>query len=442
MINSFKDFGLKPFLLKAIQALYFKKPTRIQTKVIPLIEEGDDVIGQSATGSGKTHAYLLPIFNQLKLKLNRVQAVITTPSRELAYQLYNNAKQLAQYCPGTIHVADYIGGTDEVRQVHKLHHHQPQIVIGTPGRILDLINQQALDVHTADRLVIDEADMTLDMGFLGQVDQIAGHFGKRLQMMVFSATIPQRLTPFLKRYMNHPKLVKIPVKTVINSNIHNWLISTRGKDRGKIIYRLITMGQPYLVLIFANTRERVIELTNYLRQRGLKVAMIEGGLQPRRRKRVMRQIRNLKYQFVVATDLAARGIDIPGISMVINDQIPTDLTYFIHRVGRTGRNGVQGTAITLYAPDEIKSVKAVERMGIKFQPKRIQNGEIVNGPHLQRRRYRRHGNKHLSPALREYISKEKKRVKPGYKHKIQVAIQRNDEFNRRTYDRKKYSGRL
>ena len=441
MKNGFKKFGLKPFLLDAIRALRFKTPTPIQNKVIPAIQRGASVIGQSATGSGKTHAYLLPIFNQLQLDRDRVQAVVTTPSRELAYQLYDNAKQLAEHCPKTIHITDYIGGTDEKRQIQKLHRHQPQLVIGTPGRVLDLINQQALDVHTADRLVIDEADMTLDMGFLGQIDQIATHFGKRLQMMVFSATIPQRLTPFLKKYMNHPQFEKVPVKSVINPDVDNWLMSTKGRDRAEIIYRLLTIGQPYLVLIFANTRERVVELTKFLRKKGLSVAMIEGGLPPRRRKRVMKQVRHLKYQFVVATDLAARGIDIDGVSMVINDQIPKDLRYFIHRVGRTGRNGMHGLAITLYSPDETRLVDAVEKMGIKFVPKEFKHGDIVDAPHRQRRQYRRHGKQHLSAVMRGLISKKSKRVKPGYKHKIKVALQKNDTFNKRTYDRWKYSGR-
>ncbi|XIF20398.1 MAG: DEAD/DEAH box helicase [Acetilactobacillus jinshanensis] len=439
MKNGFKKFGLKPFLLNAIHALHFKTPTKIQDKVIPVIQQGKSVVGQSATGSGKTHAYLLPIFNQLKLDQYKVQAVITTPSRELAYQLYDNAKQLAKYCPKTIHIADYIGGTDEARQIQKLHHHQPQIVIGTPGRILDLIDQQALDIHTADRMVIDEADMTLDMGFLGQIDQIATHFGKQLQMMVFSATIPQRLAPFLKKYMNHPEVEKVPVKSVINPNIDNWLMSTKGRDRAEIIYRLLTIGQPFLVLIFANTRQRVIQLTKFLRSKGLSVAMIEGGLQPRRRKRVMKQVRHLKYQFVVATDLAARGIDIDGVSMVINDQIPPDFRYFIHRVGRTGRNGMHGLAITLYSPDETKLVEGVKKMGVNFVPKEFKNGHIVDAPHRHRREHRRHGKQHLSAKMRGMISKRSKHVKPGYKHKIKVALLKNDEFNKKTYNRDLFS---
>ena len=441
MTNGFNQFHLKSFLLEAVRSLHFEQPTPIQKRVIPLVEAGKNVVGQSATGSGKTHAYLLPIFDQLNLDQLKTQAVITTPSRELAYQLYDNAKQLAQHCPKTIHIADYIGGTDKARQLQKLKHEQPQVVIGTPGRILDLINAQALDVHTAKQMVIDEADMTLDMGFLNPVDQIASHFGKQIQMLVFSATIPQRLTPFLKKYMANPAVVKIPVRSVINPDVSNWLMSTRGRQRGPLIYRLLTLGQPYLALVFANTRQRVIDLTRYLRRRGLKVAMVEGGLQPRRRKRVMRQIRELKYQFVVATDLAARGIDIPGVSLVINDQIPKATDYFIHRVGRTGRNGTPGTAITLYSPDEGQLVDSVEKLGIKFIPKQINAGRIVDAPHRHRRKHRRHGNRHLSAAMRGYIDKKKRHVKPGYKHKIKVALLKNDAFNRRTYDRRYYSHR-
>lgn len=178
--------------------------------------------------------------------------------------------------------------------------------------MLDLIKSQALDIHTATMFVVDEADMTLDMGFLEQVDQIASNFPEDLQMMVFSATIPKKLRPFLKKYMANPQVEEIPTQAVINPDVQNWLMSTKGQDKNQLIYRLLTMGEPYLALVFANTKERVEELTRYLEGQGLKVAMIHGGLEARRRKRTMRQVRNLDYQYVVATDLAARGLTSTG----------------------------------------------------------------------------------------------------------------------------------
>ncbi|GLB46681.1 DEAD-box ATP-dependent RNA helicase CshB [Philodulcilactobacillus myokoensis] len=434
-MNNFNQFHLKPYLMKALNGIHFKTPTPIQTRLIPLIEHGKDVIGQSATGSGKTHAFLLPIFNQVNPDQHEVQAVITSPSRELAYQTYHSAKQLAKYSSKPIKVVNYVGGTDKNRQLKKLENQQPQIVIGTPGRLVDLIQTQKLDLHTATQLVIDEADMTMDLGFLPQVDKIAAHFGDEIQMMVFSATIPQKLQPFLRKYMDHPEYEKVGEQRVINSNIDNWLISTKGKDKNSLIYNLITIGEPYLVLIFANTRKRVIELTNYLKEQGLKVASIEGGMKPRERKRIMKEIKHLKFQYVVATDLAARGIDIDGVSQVINDDIPEDLEYFVHRVGRTGRNGLHGTAMTLYTPDENKEVDELEKMGISFKPKELRNGEIVDTHSRHRRQQHRKGHGKLDPTMIGMIKKKKRHVKPGYKHKIKIELHKDDEMKRKIYNR-------
>lgn len=439
MPSTFKQYNFKPFLMDALNELHFSNPTPIQEKIIPEIRKGRSVVGQSATGSGKTHAFLLPIFDDLNIDQLEVQAVITTPSRELAYQIYDNAKQLAKHCDKTIHIANYVGGTDKVRQIEKLKNEQPQIVIGTPGRIADLIKSQHLKVHTANKLVIDEADMTLDLGFLNEVDSIAASFGKDLQMMVFSATIPQKLKPFLKKYLENPYVENIPNRTIISPTIDNWLISTKGNDKNDLIYRLITMGEPYLVLIFANTRKRVEEIYEYLRNQGLKVGIVSGELTPRERKRMMKQIQNLDFQFVVATDLAARGIDIEGVSDVINDDIPDDLEYFIHRVGRTGRNNLPGTAITLYSPDEEDEIDALENMGISFKPKTIKNGRVVDTYDRNRRKTHRKGHDKLDPTMIGMIKKKKRNVKPGYKNKIKRELKRNDEMNRRISQRE--SGR-
>ena len=335
MTNKFSDYNFKPFIKQALEKLNFTEPTEVQKRLLPPIMHGKSVVGQAQTGSGKTHAFLLPIFNTIDLTQHEVQAVITTPSRELAYQIYDAAKQIAAESKQDIMVANYVGGTDKKRQAAKLEKHQPQVVIGTPGRILDLINSHVLDIHLTKYFVVDEADMTLDMGFLKETDAIASALPQDLQMMVFSATIPVKLEPFLKKYMNNPVIEVVENQAIISPTVQNWLISTKGRDRNRLIYQLLTIGEPYLVLIFANTKERVDELTEYLRKCGLEVAKIHGGLQPRERKRVMKKIHNLDYQFVVATDLAARGIDIEGVSHVINDDLPNDLEFFIHRVGRT-----------------------------------------------------------------------------------------------------------
>lgn len=428
---NFREFNFKEYIYQALDEINFKEPTEVQARLIPTILKGKSVVGQSQTGSGKTHTFLLPIFQNLNAQKDEVQAVITTPSRELAYQIYEAAKQLAKFSPEDIWIQNYVGGTDKQRQIEKLKSHQPQLVIGTPGRILDLVRENVLDIHNAHYLVVDEADMTLDLGFLKETDAIASTLPKDLQMLVFSATIPEKLRPFLRKYMYNPVIEVVANKHVISPTIDNWLISTKGRDRNKLIYDLLTMGEPYLALVFANTKERADELTNYLRSQGLKVAKVHGGIQPRQRKRIMREIQNLDYQFVVATDLAARGIDIEGVSHVINDDIPEDLEFFVHRVGRTGRNGMKGTAITLYEPSEEKLIDELESMGVHFVPKAVKNGEIVDSYDRNRREKRQTRKESMDPKLRGFVKKEKKKRKPGYKKKIKRAIKRDEQQKRR-----------
>ena len=428
---NFREFNFKEYIYQALDEINFKEPTEVQARLIPTILKGKSVVGQSQTGSGKTHTFLLPIFQNLNAQKDEVQAVITTPSRELAYQIYEAAKQLAKFSPEDIWIQNYVGGTDKQRQIEKLKSHQPQLVIGTPGRILDLVRENALDIHNAHYLVVDEADMTLDLGFLKETDAIASTLPKDLQMLVFSATIPEKLRPFLRKYMYNPVIEVVANKHVISPTIDNWLISTKGRDRNKLIYDLLTMGEPYLALVFANTKERADELTNYLRSQGLKVAKVHGGIQPRQRKRIMREIQNLDYQFVVATDLAARGIDIEGVSHVINDDIPEDLEFFVHRVGRTGRNGMKGTAITLYEPSEEKLIDELESRGVHFVPKAVKNGEIVDSYDRNRREKRQTRKESMDPKLRGFVKKEKKKRKPGYKKKIKRAIKRDEQQKRR-----------
>lgn len=441
MKNTFKDFDLQPYLLEAIEALGFTEPTDIQQEVITHIGAGLDIIGQSKTGSGKTHAFLLPLFNQLVEDANEVQFIVTAPSRELAEQIYQDAIQLAEHASWDIQVARYIGGTDKNKQIESLGHSQPDIVIGTPGRISDLVKLNVLKTHTAYAMVVDEADMTLDLGFIEEVDLVAGTVPKESQFLVFSATIPQKLQPFLQKYMNGPKMIEIENKEIISDIVSNWLISTKSKDRIDVIYELLTIGNPYLVLIFANTQEKVEEIADQLLAKGLNVGTIHGGMEPRERRREMRNIRNLDYQFIVATDLAARGIDIEGVSHVINAEIPQDLSYFVHRVGRTGRNNLPGIAITLYSPGEEEDIETIENTGVKFQTKQLKNGEVVKAP--RRRTERRRPNKKMEydGEIEGMARKAKKNIKPGYKRKLRTKRRAKNEVNRRQEQRKNRKGR-
>ncbi|WEG72715.1 DEAD/DEAH box helicase [Vagococcus intermedius] len=422
MLATFKQFNLKPFLEAALEDKGFKTPTEVQEKLIPVINKGKSVVGQSQTGSGKTHTFLLPLMNKIDPTKDEVQVLITAPSRELANQIFKAAEQLASFSNDAVRVSAFVGGTDKKRQIAKLQNQQPHVAIGTPGRILDLMNEKALGTHTATAFVVDEADMTLDLGFLEDVDKIASSLPSRLQMLVFSATIPENLKPFLKKYMENPVIEHIKPKSIISDSIDNWLISTKGKNNNQVIHQLLTTGQPYLAIVFANTKQRVDEIANYLKAQGLKVAKIHGDILPRERKRVMKQVQNLEFQYVVATDLAARGIDIEGVSHVINAEVPNELDFFIHRVGRTGRNGMKGTAITLYEPNDENAINEIEKLGITFVPKEIKGKEIIDGYDRNRRTKRDKSRKDLDIEMIGLVKKKKKKIKPAYKKKIGWVI--------------------
>ena len=420
-MTTFAEYHWSDFINTALQQINFQQPTPVQDKVIPLITAGHDVIVQAQTGSGKTHAYLLPLLNQITPQL-QVQLIIAVPSRELAGQIRAAAEKIIALAPEKLHIGFYVGGTDKQKQIQHLNNWQPQIVIGTPGRIWDLIQIQALQVQKTKFLVIDEADMSLDFGFLPVIDQIASSLPAELQTMVFSATIPQKLQPFLKKYLRRPQVVNLESATVIAPNISNWALFTHGRDRQKIIYQLLTLGQPYLALIFANTKKNVNQIYDYLSAQGLKVARIHGDLPPRERKRTMKAIAQMEYQFVVASDLAARGIDIPGVSHVINAEIPVEDEFFIHRVGRTGRNKMKGIAITLYGPDEETKIQHLEQLGIKFEFKEIRNGRLLAAKAHDARQQRSAHQQALDPTLKGFVKKQKQRRKPGYRKKIKQAI--------------------
>lgn len=425
----FTEFTLKDYIQKALVEINFVEATEVQERLIPIVLSGRDLVGESKTGSGKTHTFLIPIFQKLNEELDQVQAVITAPSRELATQIYQAACQLASYSETEVRVSNYVGGTDKKRQIEKLQSNQPHIVIGTPGRIYDLVKSGDLGIHKAGIFVVDEADMTLDMGFLETVDKIAGSLPKQLQFLVFSATIPQKLQPFLKKYLSNPVVEQIKTQTVISDTIENWLISTKGRDKNAQILEMTKLMQPYLAMIFVNTKTRADELHSYLTANGLRVAKIHGDIPPRERKRIMNQVKNLDFEYIVATDLAARGIDIEGVSHVINDAIPQDLSFFVHRVGRTGRNGLSGIAITLYQPSDDADIRELEKLNIQFLPKDIKGGEFVDTYDRDRRVNREKSHEKLDLEMIGLVKKKKKKIKPGYKKKIKWAV---DEKRRKT----------
>lgn len=418
---TFQDFGLKRYCYQVIEELGFQNPTPIQEKVIPLVLKRNDVIGISQTGTGKTHAFLLPIVSQIDTTKDCVQAVITAPTRELASQLFNNAKKFIDYLP-ELRVSLIVGGSDRQRAVQKLAT-QPHIVIGTPGRIKDLsLDAQALKITTAKIFVVDEADMTLEFGYLEDIDAVAGKMADDLQMLVFSATIPQNLRPFLKKYMQSPKTVEIDSQLVTTANVEHILLATKHQDRYDLLKQIMKVIDPYVCIIFANKRTEVSKITHQLREDGYKVGEIHGDLEPRERKKMMRQINNNEYQYIVATDIAARGIDIDGVSHVINMEFPTEPDFYIHRSGRSGRGNYTGVCYSMYDTEDEKSIAVLERKGIEFKNMQLKKGEFVDLGQREKRKKRIKQQTELERQVQMIIRKPKK-VKPGYQKKRKYQVE-------------------
>ena len=437
MNNIFENEQINPAIRQGLKKINFVKPTEVQEKVIPVLMARKNAVVQAVTGSGKTHAFLIPVMNEIDENLQFPQAILTTPSRELAQQLYQVARQLRDASNLNLSIALLAGGTDRERQIESISRHKPQIIIATPGRLHDFVEKKILPLDYVKNFVIDEADMTLDMGFLSEIDFIAQRLPQNCVLTAFSATIPVKLANFLRKYMAKPETIIIDNPTVISPTVKNDLLDIGAKSRKKILYQLLTIGQQYLALIFANTKQTVDELADFLINQGLKVAKIHGGITERERKRTMREVEAGQYQYVMATDLAARGIDIEGVSLVINYEIPRELEFVIHRIGRTGRNGMSGHAITLIREEEMNQILKLEKMGIHFDFVEIKDSSLVPRTHYHNRKLRQSTSQGLDNKVRGMVKKAQKKRKPGYKKKIKRAIKQDRAQKNRIEQRSK-----
>ncbi|MDD3123391.1 MAG: DEAD/DEAH box helicase, partial [Candidatus Izemoplasmatales bacterium] len=328
----------KQYIKQAIEALHFINYTEVQEKVIPLFLSHKSIVVEAKTGSGKTHAYLIPIFENLDESQNVVQALICAPTRDLANQIFDFAKQIASFSDKPIDIRLFVGGRDRDQEMTRLTKSQPQIVIGTPGRLFDLIRKEnLLKAHTNKVLVIDEADMALEDNFLEEIDGIASTMKEKTQMVVLSATIPQSLQPFLKKYLEAPVVIQVQKEEISNLNIKHYFVKTRERDRLDILDQILSAINPYFCIVFCNTKDSADVVHEHINTLGKKVALLHGGIEYRKRKQILSRIKALDFQFLVATDIMSRGIDIDGVSHIVNYELPKDTSFYIHRTGRTGR---------------------------------------------------------------------------------------------------------
>lgn len=418
----FIDLNLKDYLSKALEELKFTNLTDIQKEIIPRALNNQSLIGKSQTGTGKTHAFLIPILQNLTENLFETQAVILSPTRELAQQLYEETIKMIKHSAINIDVRIYTGGTDRESEIRRLSSSQPQIVIGTLGKIKDLaIDENVLKIHTAKTVVIDEADMVFESSEMIEIDQVFSVFKEELQILIFSATIPQNLVTFLNRYLQKIELIDLTDKQISKETINHVFIPTKNKDKDALLIDLLNAFEPFLALIFANTKTKVDEISEYLASRGFKVAKITGDLQPRQRKQMLKRIKDLEFQYVVASDLAARGIDILGVSHVINYELPNDIEFYIHRTGRTARHNFVGQAISFYDYDDDIYLNKLENKGINSTYMVLKNGELVPTKERNARSKREKPESTVEQQVHSKIPLPKK-VKPGYRKKRKEQI--------------------
>lgn len=436
---TFKDYQLKPYIMDALAEINFNNPTPVQSLVIPKILKREKVAVQSVTGSGKTHAFLIPLFQLLDENLDEVQAVILSPTRELAQQLYAVTMQIASHYPEkNLDVRLIIGGSDRENEIKRLEKSQPQIVIGTLGKIYDLaINVNVLKIHNAKMFVIDEADMVFDQDELVEVDKVIGKIQGNPQFLVFSATIPKGLRHFLTKYLENIKVIVLEPEGLTPSTIEHIMIPVKAKAKEEVLLKLFKIIDPYLALIFVNTTERVDKLAYFLAENGIKVGKIHGDMDDRDRRQMLRRINNLEFKYVVASDIAARGLDIEGVSHVINFDLPPDIEFYIHRCGRTARYQMTGQALSLYDYDDDDYINKLRTKGLK--PKYMK----VTDDGLEPTNLKKDiltPNKKIELEAHRRIPLPKK-VKPGYRKKRLELINKEIKKEKRNRISKIYQKR-
>lgn len=355
----FTELNLSPEILKSVADMGFEETTPIQSLAIPKMIEGVDLIGQAQTGTGKTAAFGIPILEKISPKEKKVQALIMCPTRELAIQVAEELKSLSKYKKG-INIVPVYGGQPIVRQMAALHK-GAHIVIGTPGRIIDHIERQTIKLDNTKIVVLDEADEMLDMGFRDDIELILKNLPQDKQTVFFSATMPKEFLSLTKKYQNNPINIKVVHEKLTVPQTEQLYCEVREHQKVEALARCIDIADAKLSLVFCNTKRRVDEVTAQLQVRGYSADAIHGDMNQTQRDRVMDKFRNCKIEILVATDVAARGIDVDDVEAVFNFDIPQDIESYVHRIGRTGRAGRTGKAYSFVAGKDIYKIRDIQR---------------------------------------------------------------------------------
>lgn len=378
-MSSFKELGLSPEICQAVEDLGFETPTEVQSRAIPTILASQrDLIALAQTGTGKTGAFGMPVLQQVDANSNNVQVLVLSPTRELAIQIAKDLKSFARHQKGIKTVAVY-GGANISTQIRALNN-GCQVVIGTPGRMLDLIRRRKLDVTNVRSLVLDEADEMLNMGFQDDLDAILADTPQGKQTLLFSATMPKQISKLARKYMNNPEEIEVNARNSGARNVEHHYYMVHAKDRYDALKRIADVNPDIYGIIFCRTRRETSEVASKLSKEGYNADLLNGDLSQAQRDEVMNRFRTKELQLLVATDVAARGLDVDNLTHVINYNLPDDLEVYIHRSGRTGRAGNSGIAISIIHTREMGRVRALEKMsGKEFIKQDVPKGEEVCG---------------------------------------------------------------
>lgn len=356
---NFTELQVDPLLQKALANNGIHQPTPIQEQAIPLLLKGKDVIARSQTGTGKTMAFAVPALQGVNPDKGEIQALIVTPTRELAIQVAAEIKKLSAFIEG-MDVLSVYGGQDVIQQMHKLGG-RVQVVVATPGRLLDHVRRGTIDLSHVSKLVLDEADQMLHIGFIQDVEEIIHQTPEGRQLMLFSATMPNEIVKLAETYMKDPEEISVKKKEATLKEIRQRVIETTDRAKQADLKLLLELHRPYLAMIFCRTKRRVSKLNEALQEAGYVTDELHGDLSQAKREDVMNRFREGEIRILIATDVAARGLDVDGVTHVINYDIPQDAESYIHRIGRTGRAGNKGLAVTFVAQKDRNYLALIEK---------------------------------------------------------------------------------
>jgi ATP-dependent RNA helicase DeaD len=408
----FNELGLSENVLRAINDMGFEEPSKIQSEVIPVLLEGFDAIGQAQTGTGKTLAFGAPILSRLVVGEKKIHSIILAPTRELAIQVNDELIRIAKYTGAK--VLPVYGGQPIDRQIKALQR-GVDIVVGTPGRVLDLMRRNLIDLSGISFLALDEADEMLNMGFIDDIEEIIKNANKDRQTMLFSATMPEQIKRLAKRYMKEEtKHITIMKNAMTVSTVSQFYYEIKHKDRFESFCRILDVDEPTAAIIFCKTKKGVDELVEAMQARGYSVEGMHGDLNQNQRMNTLRKFKEGNLEFLVATDVAARGIDVESVTHVINYDLPQDTESYVHRIGRTGRANREGTAYTLVTPREYMTLKQIE----KSTRGKIKRKEIPTIDDIFVAKY-----KNIVEKVKETLEQE------DYKRFVPMAADMDEEYN-------------